>query len=397
MIKEIKTGIWIISTNDWERRLFDELIPLPDGTSYNAYVIKGSSHNVLIDSSDIRKIEPFLNDLHSLSLQKIDYIIANHAEPDHSGAINKVLAMYPDAQVVCTEKCKEILIDLLHIPSEKFMIITNESSIDIGGRTLNFVIAPWVHWPETMFTYLNEEKILFTCDFLGNHIASSEIYSSNDGRVYTAAKRYYAEIMMPFRNMIKRHLTNIDKLDVNLIATSHGLIYDEPKFILNAYKEWVSDTVKNEVVIPYVSMYGSTESMVKYLTEGLIKRGIAVKPFMLTSTDIGELAMGLVDAATIIIGSPTVLTGPHPAVVYAAYLANLIRPKAKYATVIGSYGWKGSMVDQIVGLIPKLKVELLTPVVVKGKPRKDDFDKLDKLIEEIVVNHKKLGILKGAN
>ena len=396
MLKQIETGVWIISTNDWERRLFDELIPLPDGTSYNAYVIKGTIHNVLIDSSDIRKIEPFLNDLQSLSLERIDYIIINHAEPDHSGAINEVLALYPKAQIVCTEKCKEILVDLLHIPSEKFKIVTNESSIDLGGRTLNFISAPWVHWPETMFTYLNEEKILFTCDFLGNHIASSEIYSSNDRRVYNAAKRYYAEIMMPFRNMIKKHLANIEKLDINLIATSHGLIYDEPEFIINAYKEWVSDTVKNEVVIPYVSMYGSTERMVKYLTEGLIKKGIAVKPFMLTATDIGELAMGLVDAATIIIGSPTVLTGPHPAVVYAAYLANLIRPKAKYATVIGSFGWKGSMVDQIVGLIPKLKVELLNPVIVKGKPREDDFRKLDQLIDEIVVKHKNLGILEGA-
>ncbi|MHA1543273.1 MAG: FprA family A-type flavoprotein [Candidatus Hodarchaeales archaeon] len=395
MLKQIETGIWIISTNDWERRLFDELIPLPDGTSYNAYVIKGTTHNVLIDTAYIRKIEPFLNDLHSLSLEKIDYIIVNHAEPDHSGAINEVLALYPKAQIVCTEKCKEILVDLLHTPSEKFKIVTNESSIDLGGRTLNFIPAPWVHWPETMFTYLNEEKILFTCDFLGNHIASSEIYSSNDTRVYTAAKRYYAEIMMPFRKIIKKHLANIDKLDINIIATSHGLIYDEPEFIINAYKEWVSDTVKNEVVIPYVSMYGSTESMVKYLTEGLIKRGIAVKPFMLTATDIGELAMGLVDAATIIIGSPTVLTGPHPAVVYAAYLANLIRPKAKYATVIGSFGWKGNMVEQIVGLIPKLKVELLNPVIVKGKPREDDFRKIDQLIEEIVVKHKQLGILEG--
>ena len=395
MLKQIETEIWIICTNDWERRLFDELIPLPDGTSYNAYVIKGTTHNVLIDSTYIGKIEPFLNDLQSLSLEKIDYIIINHAEPDHSGAINEVLALYPKAQIVCTEQCKEILVDLLHIPPEKFKIVTNESSIDLGGRTLNFISAPWVHWPETMFTYLNEEKILFTCDFLGNHIASSEIYSSNDKRVYTAAKRYYAEIMMPFRKIIKRHLANIDKLDINLIATSHGLIYDEPEFIINAYKEWVSDTVKNEVVIPYVSMYGSTERMVKYLTEGLIKREIAVKPFMLTATDIGELAMGLVDAATIIIGSPTVLTGPHPAVVYAAYLANLIRPKAKYATVIGSFGWKGSMVDQIVGLIPKLKVELLNPVIVKGKPREDDFRKLDQLIEEIVVKHKQLGILEG--
>ena len=392
MLKEIKTGIWIISTNDWDRRLFDELIPLPEGTSYNSYVIKCATHNVLIDSSDIRKIEPFLNDLQTLSLEKIDYIIANHAEPDHSGAINKVIALYPNAKIMCTEQCKEILVDLLHIPPEKFKVVTNESSIDLGGRTMKFIPAPWVHWPETMFTYLNEEKILFICDFLGNHIASSEIYSSNDKRVYNAAKRYYAEIMMPFRKIIKKHLATIDKLDINIIATSHGLIYDEPEFILNAYKDWVSDTVKNEVVIPYVSMYGSTEKMVKYLVEKLIKRGITVKPFMLTATDIGELAMSLVDTATIVIGSPTVLTGPHPAVVYAAYLANLLRPKVKFATVIGSYGWKGSVVEQIVNLIPKLKVELFNPVIVKGKPRDNDFKLLDNLVDEIVKKHEELGL-----
>ncbi|MHA2247628.1 MAG: FprA family A-type flavoprotein [Candidatus Hodarchaeales archaeon] len=391
MFVEIKPNIHMLSTLDWERRLFDELIPLPDGTSYNSYVIKGTNRITLIDSSDIRKIQPFMNDLSDLSLDRLDYIVANHAEPDHSGAIPAVLEMYPAAKVVCTEKCKDILVDLLHVPAERFLTVTDGSTLDLGNFTLNFIIAPWVHWPETMFTYLPEEKILFTCDFLGNHIASSEIYSSNDTRVYNAAKRYYAEIMMPFRKIIKKHLEIVRNMDLDLVATSHGLIYNEPEFIINAYKDWVSDTVKNEVVIPYVSMYGSTEKLVKYLAEGLIKKGIIVKPFMLTATDIGELAMALVDAATIVIGSPTVLTGAHPAVIYGAYLANLIRPKAKFATVIGSYGWKGNLVDQIVSLLPNLKVELLEPVVIKGKPDEEDFKKIDRLIDDIVTKHQELG------
>lgn len=393
MIAEIKPNIYMLRTLDWERRLFDELIPLPDGTSYNAYLINGTDRNALIDSSDIRKIDPFLNDLRELSLNRLDYVVANHAEPDHSGAIPAVLELYPDAKVVCTEQCKDILVDLLHIPTETFHTVTNGSTLDLGDFTLKFIVAPWVHWPETMFTYILDKKILFTCDFLGNHIASSEIYSSNDIRVYNAAKRYYAEIMMPFRRIIEKHLDIIMNLDLDLIATSHGLIYSEPDFIINAYKEWVSDGVKNEVVIPYVSMYGSTEKLVKYLAEGLIKKGIKVKPFMLTATDIGELAMALVDAATIIIGSPTVLTGAHPAVIYATYLANLIRPKAKYATVIGSYGWKGKLVDQIVSLLPNLKVELFKPVVIKGKPDKKDFQEIDRLINDITSKHQELGLL----
>ena len=394
MIEEITPEIWLISTKDWERRLFDELIPLPDGTSYNAYIIKGKTHTILIDSSDIRKVDPFLEDLKALELSKLDFIIANHAEPDHSGAIPEVLALYPEALVLCTEKCKEILTALLHIPAEKFKVVTDNQTLDIGGFNLNFIVAPWVHWPETMFTYLQEYKILFSCDFLGNHIASSDVYSSNDARVYNAAKRYYAEIMMPFREIIKKHLERISKLDIKLIAPSHGLIYKDPDFIVDAYKDWISDDVKNEVVIPYVSMYQSTEKMVKYLTNQLLKRKIKVKLFPLTVTDIGELAMGLVDAATVIIGSPTVLTGPHPAAVYTAYLANLIRPKVKFATVIGSYGWKGTMVDQIIELIPRLKVELLNPVLSKGKPTANAYHELDQLADAIENKHKGLGILK---
>ena len=393
MLVELKPRIYMLRTLDWERRLFDELIPLPDGTSYNAYVIKGMDKVALIDSSDIRKIEPFLKDLQNLSLDRLDYIVANHAEPDHSGAIPAVLEMYPDAKVVCTEKCKDIVGDLLHVPLDRILTVTDKSTLDLGNFTLKFIIAPWVHWPETMFTHLPEEKTLFTCDFLGNHIASSEIYSSNDAWVYNAAKRYYAEIMMPFRKIIAKHLEIVGNMDLDLVATSHGLIYNEPEFIINAYKEWVSDTVKNEVVIPYVSMYGSTEKLVKYLAERLINKGITVKPFMLTATDIGELAMALVDAATIVIGSPTVLTGAHPAVIYGAYLTNLIRPKAKFATVVGSYGWKGKLVDQIVSLLPNLKVELIEPVVIKGKPDEEDFQKIDRLSDDIVAKHHELGIL----
>ncbi|MHA1228462.1 MAG: FprA family A-type flavoprotein [Candidatus Hodarchaeales archaeon] len=394
MLDEIRENIYMIRTLDWDRRLFDELIPLPDGTSYNAYVIKGTEKTVLIDTSYIRKTDPFMKDLSDLSLKKLDYIIANHAEPDHAGAIPKLLEMYPDAKVVCTEKCKEILVDLLHISPEHFLTVTDQTTLELGDFTLKFIIAPWVHWPETMFTFLPEEKILFTCDFLGNHIASSEVYSSDDKWVYNAAKRYYAEIMMPFRRMIKKHLTIIEELGhLELIATSHGLIYQNPQFIIDAYKDWISDTVKNEVVIPYVSMYGSTETLVKYLTEGLIKRGINVKLFNLTATDIGELAMALVDTATIVIGSPTVLVGPHPVVAYGAYLANMLRPKAKFATVVGSYGWKGKLVDQILSLLPNLKVELFEPVVIKGKPNKESFQQMDRLIDDIVAKHAGLGII----
>lgn len=393
-IAELRPNVYSLSIKDWDRRLFDQLIPLPDGTSYNSYFIQGSAKTALIDSAHPRKQAEFLADLQQLKASRIDYVIANHAEPDHSGSIPVVLDKFPEAQVVATEKGKDILVDLLLIPTERFSSVTDGETLSLGDRTLEFIKAPWVHWPETMFTYLQEDKILFSCDFLGNHIATSDTFATDERRVYLAAKRYYAEIMMPFRTMIKKHLKKLEDFDIELIATSHGAVYNKPAFILDAYKEWVADAVKNEVIIAYISMYASTESMVHYLTEVLIKNGVTVKPFNLAVTDIGELAMALVDAATIVIGSPTVLGGPHPAVVYAAYLANALRPKAKFASVVGSYGWQGKkMVEQLVGMLGNLKVQILDPVLVKGKPVDQTFQELDRLADGIVTKHKEAGLI----
>lgn len=386
-IRLIKPGIYAIGTIDWDRRLFDELIPLPDGTSYNSYLIKGKDKVCLIDSSDPRQEKEFLDNLKALNIRHIDYIISHHAEQDHSGMIPKVLELYSSANVITSPKCKTMLMDLLLIPEDRIITIEDRQTISLGDKTLEFIYAPWVHWPETILSYLREDKILFPCDLFGSHLATSDLYATDLAKVYESAKRYYAEIMMPFRTHIVKHLEKIKDLKIELIAPSHGPTYNNPEFILNAYKEWVSDKVKNEVVIPFVSMHGSTRKMIDYFVNALIERNITVKPFNLTETDIGELAMALVDTATIVIGSPTVLTGPHPAVLYATYLANLLRPKVKFASVIGSYGWGGKMLDVIVGMINNLKVELIEPVIIKGYPKADDFKALDRLADEILRKH----------
>ena len=391
--RELKSNIFFVGAIDWDRRLFDELIPLPDGTSYNAYLVKGREKTALIDTVDPTMTEVLTKNLNQLKIKDINYIIANHAEQDHSGSLPQILDMYPNAKVVCTTKCKGLLMDLLLIPENKFKTVEDRETLSLGDKTLEFIHAPWVHWPETMLTYLREEKILFTCDFLGSHLATSDLFVTDEPTVYEAAKRYYAEIMMPFRATIKKNLEKIKDLEIDIIAPSHGLIYDRPEFILSAYRDWISDEVKNEVVIPYVSMHESTKKMVDYFVEALIQRGITVKQFNMSKTDIGKLAMALVDAATIVIASPTVLVGPHPNVVYAVYLANALRPKLKLASIIGSYGWGSRMVEQIKGMVPNLKVELLEPVVKKGFPKEEDFKELDRLADEIVKKHKEYNII----
>jgi flavorubredoxin len=390
---QIKPNIYAVGAIDWDRRLFDELIPLPDGTSYNAYLVKGSERTALVDTVDPTKTDVLINKLAKVDVDRIDYVIAHHAEQDHSGAIPDVLTLYPDAKVVANPKCKGMLIDLLNIEEDKFITVDDGQTLSLGDKTLQFIYIPWVHWPETFGTYLQEDRIFFPCDFFGSHLATSSLFVDDEAVVYESAKRYYAEIMMPFRAAIKNNLKKIKDLQIDMIAPSHGPVYDKPQFIIDAYKDWVSDKVSNEVVLPYISMHGSTREMVEHFVDALIERGIAVKQFDLVSVDIGKLAIALVDAATVVLGSPTVLAGAHPMVAYAAILANALRPKTKFASIIGSAGWGGNMVEQLAGMISNVKAEILEPVIAKGHPGDDDFTALDRLADEILGKHKELEIV----
>ena len=389
-VKKIKKDIYWVGAIDWDRRLFDALIPLPEGTSYNAYLIKGGEKTALIDTVDPTKEDDLLGNLDDLEIEHLDYIVVNHAEQDHSGAIPLMLELYSEAKIVTNEKCKNMLMEHLLIKEDRIITVNDNDSLSLGGKTLRFIFTPWTHWPETMLTYLEEDKILFSCDLFGAHLAESDLWVNNESKVYFAAKRYYAEIMMPFRSNIKKHLERLKELEIKTIAPSHGQIYSHPEFILSAYSEWISDEVENEVVIPYISMHGSVEEMVYILSEELIKKGITVKLFNLSMTDIGALAIALVDAATIVIASPTVLAGAHPQVISAVYLTNALRPKLRYATVIGSYGWGGKMLENISAMIGNLKVEVLSPVIIKGYPKEEDYHSLIKLAGEIVEKHKNL-------
>jgi len=389
--RKIREGVYWMGAIDWDRRLFDSLIPLPDGTSYNAYLIQGSEKTVLLDTVDPTMTEVLLSQL--ADIPRIDYVIAHHAEQDHSGTIPHVLERYKDAKLLTSPKGKGMLVDLLCIPEDRVMAVEDGQVISLGDKTLEFIFTPWVHWPETMVTYLQEERILFSCDFFGSHLATTDLYVTDEGRVYEAAKRYYAEIMMPFRKVIQKNLDKVGSREIALIAPSHGPIYDRPDFIVSAYRDWTAEKPHNIVVLPYISMHGSTRKMVEYLVSALAERGVTVYQFDLAVTDIGKLAIALVDAATIVIGTPTVHVGPHPIVLYAAHLANALRPKLKFASIIGSYGWSSKAIEQIAGLIPNLKVEILDPVLCKGFPRKSDFDALDKLAAAIVDKHKAHGLV----
>jgi flavorubredoxin len=387
--RQIKDRIFWMGAIDWDRRLFDSLIPLPDGTSYNAYLIEGSEKTALLDAVDPDMADILMAQLHGTS--NVDFIVCHHAEQDHSGTIPLVLEQFPQAKVITTPKAKTLLIDHLHLAEDSIVTVADGETLSLGDKTLRFVYTPWVHWPETMVTYLEEDRILFSCDFFGAHIAASDLYVTDQGRVYEAAKRYFGEIMMPFRKVIAKNLEKLATYAVDMIAPSHGQVYDKPEWILEAYRDWVLSPPHNLVVFPFVSMHGSTQAMVDHLAAALIARGIRVELFNLTVTDTGKLAMALVDAGTIVVGTPTVLTGPHPLAAYVAFLANALRPKAQYLSIVGSYGWGGKTVETLAGMIPNLKVEVLEPVLCKGMPDQAAFIALDGLADAIAQKHRESG------
>jgi flavorubredoxin len=392
-VRKITDNIHAVGVIDWGRVIFDELVPLPDGTTYNAYIIKGSEKTALIDTVDPEKEEELIINLVKLGIGTIDYIIVNHAEQDHSGSLPMILHLFPMATIITTSKGKELLKEMLLIPDHTVKTVEDGEILSLGDKTLEFIHAPWVHWPETMLTYLKEDHILFSCDLFGSHYAASNLFVEDERILYESAKRYYAEIMMPFRKSIRKYIESLNERDISIIAPSHGPIHNNPSFIMDAYQEWTFDDVKNNVVIPYVSMHGSTEKMVFYLVNSLIERGINVRPFNITTADSGKLAMALVDAATLIIATPTVLFGPHPKMVYATYLITKLKPKIRCASVIGSYGWGGKTVQELNDMLENLKIELLEPVYIRGQPDEKDFRALDGLADEILKRHEGYNIV----
>lgn len=380
-MRKIIDGIYSCGVTHACRRLFDELIPLPQGTSYNSYVVKGSEKTALIDTSYPEKAEEFLKNISGL--ERLDYVVANHGEQDHSGLLPEVMNRFPEARLLTNAKCRPLLTEAMALDESRIDIVDDSTEIPLGGKTLKFVMAPWVHWPDTMFTWVPEDRMLFTCDFLGAHTSHDEIFAREDSDTLLAAKRYYAEIMMPFRTFCAKYLKKVRELNPAMILPSHGGVYRNPDFILKAYEEWTSDSCARKVVIPYVSMYGNAFAMAEYLKARLEASGVKVAMADMADGDLGEYAVEIVDAGAIVYAASVVLTAPHPMIAGAAYVTNLLRPKAKYFAVVGSLGWGGMLANKIGEFFTLYKPESLGSVVAKGRPTAENFAQLDALAAAI--------------
>jgi flavorubredoxin len=377
VVPELASRVYYVGVEDWDRRIFDALIPLPLGTSYNSYLIVGKTKTALIDTVQRNFSDELLEKIQQIvDPAKIDFVVMNHAEPDHAGSIPQMLAAVPNAKLVVSKLGAEMANIFHGVPAERAYIVKEGDTLDLGGKTLRFFDAPWLHWPETMFTYLVEDKILFPCDFFGAHMAKSKLFDDEVSEVLLRdAKRYYAEIMMPFPVAIQRALDKVKTLDVNMIAPSHGPVYRNPRRILDAYEMWARGPLKPKVVLMYVTMWGSTEAMEKTIADAITAEGVEVVPYNLLVADISHVMMDLVDASAIVVGTPTVLNGPHPVALTATVIAEKLKPRTKLAAVFGSYGWGRGGVKTIADSLKAVGFEIVETLEVRGPPKKEDQEK----------------------
>jgi len=379
MALEIVKGVYSVGVKDFKRRVFDSIIPLPKGTTYNSYLIIGSEKCALIDTVNPGFEQELLRNISEIAdPSRIDYIVMNHAEPDHANAIPFMLEKAKNAKLIVSRVGAGAAKDYYEVPQERIVVVDEKTEIQLGGKTLRFINAPMLHWPETMFTYLAEDCVLFPCDFFGQHLAIEQNFDAEiDGKeLEEHAKHYFGEIMMPFRAFGQQALKKLESYNVKIIAPSHGLVFTNPAKILSDYGKWTSGKLETKVLIAYVTMWGSCRKMADALENELSKKGVKCMKFDLTSADLGDVARELVDSACIVLSAPSFDGNVHPTAAYGAYLVRCIKPPAKYAAVISSYGWAPSGAKSVAELLAPLNLEIIGVVEAKARPKEADMQKV---------------------
>jgi len=372
-----------------ERRLFDSLVYMPEGTSYNSYIIKGEKYNALVDCSDPEKELEFMNNLSKANFEKLDYIVLLHAEQDHSGTIHAVKEKFPRAKIVSTEKVKQLMQIHFVLKDEDFFVVKQGDILDLGGTTLKFYPIPFAHWPDNTMIHMMPDNILFSSDLFGSHNTTFSYANEITQPIYKSARSYYSEIMMPFRKNIAKHVKTVKEINPSIIATAHGPVWYKPEEIVELYDKWTSDEVNPFVTIPFVSMHESTKIAVEFFAQRLKSNGIEVKTRNLAEKpeslmiETGELIYDLVDAAGVVFAFPTVLGGPHPVILYAAMTANAMSPKTLVTGMICSYAWASKATDTVIAVTGSFKNTRMDPLMIKGLPVDVDFKNIEAYADEL--------------
>jgi flavorubredoxin len=367
---EIKKDIYWVGHVDWNVRDFHGY-ETGRGSTYNAYLVKDEKVAV-VDSVKAPFASQLLKNIAALvKFEDVDYVVCNHAEPDHSGSIPALMAACPNAELVCNAKCQDILSKHYDTAGWNWKIVAEGETLSLGQRTFAFVNTPMAHWPESMVTYVPEEKLLFSMDGFGQHYATSGRFDDEVPfeELMSEAKTYYANIIMLYGNAIQKVLAKASGLEIEMIAPSHGVIWrTHIAKIVEAYDKWSRHVASPKVLIFYDSMWKSTDMMAQAILEGAIQPGVEVKLFDVKSTHITTLAMEIIDAKAIAVGSPTLNKSFMPKIGEALTYLKGLSPEGKCGVAFGSYGWakKGGQHD-VQAYLESMKVEMISAEPIQSQ------------------------------
>ena len=381
MTVELKEGVYWVGVVDWNIKQFHgHEYSTHRGTTYNAYLIIDEKI-ALVDTVWSPYSQEMIKNIEKIiDVKKIDYVIANHAEVDHSGGLPELMKLIPNATVVVSEKGRESIPKHYH-EDWNFKVVKTGDSISLGKNSLVFVAAPMLHWPDSMFTYLTGKNILMPNDAFGMHFASSSRFNDevDEIEVYQEAIKFYANILTPFSDLVIRKIDEFKKLNipVDIIAPSHGIIWrKDPLQIVNKYYEWAQGKNDGSVVIIYDTMWKATEKMAEAIADGLEKEGVKYKFFNMAVCDRNDVLTEVFKTKGIIIGSPALNNGLLPTIKPILEDLKGLKFKNKVGAAFGSYGWSGENVKHIEETLEKAKIKILQEgIKFKWQPSKEELDK----------------------
>lgn len=366
---KIIDDVYYIGVLNPSLRVFDIVMSTEYGTSYNSYVVKGSEKTAIIESAHDEYFEYYLDNLEKIiDVNSIDYIIMNHNEPDHSGSVAKFLKLNPNITLVATQVGAVYLKNIINDDSINIKVVEDGETLSLGNKTLKFIKAPFLHWPDTMFTWLEEDNILFPCDFLGAHYCEPQIMDTMCKKppAYEVAYRgYYDAIFKPFKKYVLEGLEKIKDLDIKIACTSHGPILTKGCYLegnIAKYLEWSTEDASALKNIPmfYCSAYGNTEKLAHSISEGIreVREDVVVELYDIIKHDMGELGQKLNESYAFLLGSPTLNKDAVPPVWQLLSHIDAINISKRKAAIFGSYGWSGEAFNNLAGRLKGLRVDL---------------------------------------
>ncbi len=361
--KEVKKGIYWVGALDYDIRVFDVVMYTDYGTTYNAYFVKGSEKTALFETVKDRFFDEFLERLNEVgSVEDIDYLVVNHTEPDHVGSVAKLLALNPNITVVGTGTAIKFLKDITN-GSFKSIIAKAGTTLELGDKTVQFIMAPFLHWPDTMYSYIEEDATLITCDSFGCHYCDEKVFNDDIEGDFTDSYKYYFDMIMgPFKPHVLQALHKIKDLDLDIICPGHGpILRKDLDRYLGLYKTWATEKKRDKpsVVIAYVSAYGYTKKLAGRIAEGInVIGGIDVILFDLVENDKAEVMNEISLAKGLLLGSPTIVSDALPPIWDILASLNAVVHKGTLAGAFGSYGWSGEAVPNIEGRLKQLRLKM---------------------------------------